>query len=249
MGSQFINKTAVVTGGASGIGLATARRLADEGARVFLVDRDNARLRDVAAGFDADRLAGIAVADVSRSEDVGRAVARAIEQLGRIDVLVNNAGVYDVAPFLEIDEARWDGVLAIDLKGIFLVGQAVAREMARTGGGAIVNTSSIAAIVADAVGTSAHYNAAKAGVVNLTKQMAVELAPLGIRVNAVCPGVIDTPMVRREDVTDEYLRTSVPLRRLGRPEEVAAVIAFLASEEASYVTGEAVVVDGGVTLT
>ncbi len=246
--TRFADRTAVVTGGAGGIGLATARRLASEGARVFLVDRDNAALRDAATALPADRLAGMVVGDVTKAEDVARAVARAVEQLARIDVLVNNAGVYDIVPFLEIDPDRWDSVVDIDLKGIFLFGQAVAREMVRAGGGAIVNTASIAAFAADPVGTSAHYNAAKAGVLNLTKQMAAELGEHGIRVNAVCPGLIDTKMLRQANLTDQYIRDWVPMARLGSPDEVAALIAFLASDDAGYVTGEAVVVDGGLTL-
>jgi NAD(P)-dependent dehydrogenase (short-subunit alcohol dehydrogenase family) len=132
---------------------------------------------------------------------------------------------------------------------MFLVGQAVAKEMRRTGGGAIVNTASIAALVADGLAPAAHYNAAKAGVLNLTKQMAAELAQYGIRVNCVCPGLIETPMLRREDLGGDYVSTWVPLKRMGRAEEVAAVIAFLAGEDASYITGEAMVVDGGFTLT
>jgi NAD(P)-dependent dehydrogenase (short-subunit alcohol dehydrogenase family) len=191
-------------------------------------------------------------ADVTSAEQVMQAVQRAAELLdGPADVLVNAAGVYRIRPLLELDTADWDEMLAINLRGPFLVGRAVAAALIEASSpGAIVNIGSTAAIVADAAEPTAHYNASKAGVLALTRQMAVEWAPHGIRANAVCPGVIDTPMLRLMDdpaAGQAYLDAGVPLRRLGSADEVAAVIVFLASADASYLTGAAVPVDGGST--
>jgi NAD(P)-dependent dehydrogenase (short-subunit alcohol dehydrogenase family) len=230
-------RRALVTGGLSGIGAATAQLLADRAARVVTLDRDG----------------GDIVADVRDEESVEAAVRQAARLLGGPpDLLVASAGIYRVEPFLNIRAEEWDEVLATNLRGVFLTGRAVARSLVEAGAaGAIVNIASTAALMADADEPTAHYNASKAGVVALTKQMAVELAPHGIRVNCVCPGLIDTPMLRVMDdreAGERYLRESVPLRRLGAAEEVARTIAFLASGEASYLTGVAVPIDGGLSL-
>jgi len=234
--TRLAGRRALVTGGASGIGRAVGEQLEREGARVAVLD-----------------LEGPIAADVTDSEAVSQAVEEAAEALGGDpDILVNCAGVYRITPLLELSPDEWDDVLAVNLRGSFLVGQAVGRRLvAAQAPGAVVNVASIAAVRSDPAEPTAHYNASKAGVVALTQQMAAELAPHGIRVNAVAPGVIETPMLRLTDDPERaraYIDASVALRRLGRPDEVAAVICFLASDEASYVTGTCVAVDGGASV-
>jgi NAD(P)-dependent dehydrogenase (short-subunit alcohol dehydrogenase family) len=234
----FAGRRAIVTGGLSGIGAATAGLLAARGAEVAILDR----------GPEAD-----VVVDVRDAGAVEHAVAAAAERLGGpADVLVASAGIYRIAPFLDLEPAEWDDVVDTNLRGVYLTGRAFARALVGAGRpGAIVHLASTAALVGDADEPGAHYNASKAGVVSLTRQMAIELAPHGIRVNSVCPGVIDTPMLRLMDdpaAGERYLRESVPLRRLGTAAEVAATIAFLASDEAAYITGAALPIDGGSTL-
>lgn len=242
----FDGRRAVVTGGVSGIGRATAALLTDRGARVAIVDRSAEELAVAAKEIGTVAVEG----DVRDESSVGRAVAEAVEALnGGIDVLVNAAGIYRIARVDDVAVAEWDDVLDTNLRGTFLVSRAVMRT-AVAGPRAIVNVASIAAVIGDAGEPAAHYNASKAGVVALTKQLAIEWAARGVRVNAVAPGVIDTPMLRLMDdphAGQAYLDARVPLRRLGRAEEVAEVIAFLASDGAAYVTGATVFVDGGVT--
>ncbi len=242
---RMTGRRVIVTGGASGIGLAAARRFLAEGAEVALLDRREEALAS----------AGLAGAlsvpcDVRSRDEVDRAVAQVASLLrGPADVLVNAAGIYRIAPLLDISPEEWDDVLAVNLRGCFLAARAVAQALVGAGRpGAIVSIASTAALVADAGEPSAHYNASKAGVLALTRQMAVEWAGHGIRVNAVCPGVIDTPMLRLMDdpvAGAAYLETRVPQQRLGTADEVAAVIVFLASDDASYLTGAAIPVDGG----
>lgn len=245
----FAERRALVTGGASGIGLATAQRIRAEGGGVVLLDRSAEALEKAAAQLEVPGV----ICDVAEPEAVQRAVSGAAADLGGpIDVLVNAAGVYRITPAVDLEASEWDQVLAVNLRGAFLVAREVARALIEAErGGSIVNLASTAALRADAGEPAAHYNASKAGIVSLTQQLAVEWAPHGIRVNAVCPGVIDTPMLRMMDDSESgeaYLRSGVPLRRLGTPQEVAACIAFLASDQASYLTGVAVPVDGGATL-
>ncbi len=248
MRARFAGRRALVTGGGSGIGLATARLLREQGAAVVLLDRNEER-----AALRAGELGAAAVvADVADPGAVAGAVAAAAEALGAPpDLVVNAAGIYRFGPALELSPEAWTEMLDINVRGSFLVArEAVARLRAAGLGGSVVNIASVAAFVADRVEPAAHYNASKAAVVAMTKQLAVEWAPYGIRVNAVCPGPILTPMLSLTDdpeVAERYLQEHVPLGRFGRPEEVAAVIAFLSSEEASYMTGSIVTVDGGST--
>ncbi|MDX6591353.1 MAG: hypothetical protein QOJ13_549 [Gaiellales bacterium] len=237
MRGSLAGRRALVTGGVSGIGAATARVLAERGATVVTLDR---------AGGDV-------AADVRDEGAVDRGVQEATRLLGGPpDLVVASAGIYRIEPLLSMPATEWDEVLETNLRGVFLTGRAAARALIDAGNpGAIVNLASMAALVADASEPTAHYNASKAGVVALTRQMAVELAPHGIRVNCVCPGVIDTPMLRLMDdpeAGERYVRESVPLGRLGTAEEVARAIAFLASAEAAYITGVALPIDGGATL-
>jgi NAD(P)-dependent dehydrogenase (short-subunit alcohol dehydrogenase family) len=241
-------RRALVTGGGSGIGLATARLLRAAGAAVAVLDHGGA-VDEAAAAIDA-----VAVrADVRDEDAVTAAVERAAGALdGPPDLLVNAAGIYRVEPLLELSAAAWDDVLATNLRGAFLAAREVARRLSAAGrAGAIVNVASMAAVTGDAAEPAGHYAASKAGIVALTRQMAVEWGPQ-IRVNAVSPGVIDTPMLRLTDdpaAARAYLDARVPLARLGAAEEVAAVITFLLSDDAAYVTGADVPVDGGATIT
>jgi NAD(P)-dependent dehydrogenase (short-subunit alcohol dehydrogenase family) len=225
-------KRVVVTGGTSGIGEATSRRFREEGARV--------------ATISLDEVEGNVVCDVGDSAQVEQAFARVDELLGGVDVLVANAGISARTPFLELEEEQWRRVLDVNLTGVFLCAQQAARRMVAAGGGTILVTASTNGLAGHPF--YADYNASKAGVILLAKTMALELAPT-VRVNAVCPGYVLTPMQRAE-YTDEMLAAvdeSIPLGRHARPEEIAALFAFLASDDAAYVTGAAISVDGGET--
>jgi len=242
---RLTDRVAIVTGAARGIGLAIARRFADEGAAVVMADLVAATLSEAAAGIPG---ATTVVADVSRAADVARVVEAAAARSGRIDILVNNAGITHACDFLDLEEADFDRVLGVNLKSMFLCGQAVARHMVAHGvRGAVVNLSSVNAVLA--IANQVPYTVSKGGVNQLTKVMALALAPHGIRVNGIGPGTIATEMARAAVLGSEEGRRRIlsrtPLGRLGEPEEVAAIAAFLASDDASYLTGQTIYPDGG----
>ena len=236
-------KCAVVTGGASGIGLATARRLASEGAQVIVFDKNRQALEQVLDG--ETEIAGGVYVDVSDPEAVVHAYEQVDARMGGIDILVANAGISYRSPFLEITPAQWNRVLATNLSGIFYTAQQAAQRMMRNpAGGAILMTASTNGISGHPF--YADYNASKAGVILLARTMALELAPK-VRVNAVCPGYVLTPMQQAEYTPEmlEQVNSKIPLARHATPEEVAALFTFLASQEAAYITGQAITIDGG----
>jgi NAD(P)-dependent dehydrogenase (short-subunit alcohol dehydrogenase family) len=245
---DFSGKVAVVTGAAQGIGAACAESLAASGAALALWDVDAARGEALAQRLAAAGRRAIFIhCDVASRGEVEAALAATLTAFGRVDQLVNNAGILRAADFLEISEADWDAVIGVNLKGAFLVGQAVARAMAASGGGAIVNMSSVNGVLT--IPTIASYNVSKGGVDQLTRVMALALADRGIRVNAVAPGTIATELAKDavlgSDAAKQRIMSRTPLRRLGEPGEIASVVAFLLSGAASYLTGEIVYADGG----
>jgi NAD(P)-dependent dehydrogenase (short-subunit alcohol dehydrogenase family) len=248
-------RVVVVTGASNGIGAACARRLAADGAHVALWDVADEPGRRLAQELAASGPAAHYVhCNVASRAEVEAALEDTLRTLGRVDGLVNNAGIFRAAEFLEVTEEDWDAVIGVNLKGAFLVGQACARQMAAQRradapgpGGAIVNMSSVNGVMA--IPTIASYNASKGGIDQLTRAMALALADHGVRVNAVAPGTIATDLARSAVLTSDDARQRIlgrtPMKRLGEPAEIATVVAFLLSDAASYVSGEIVYVDGG----
>ncbi|MEL7302675.1 MAG: SDR family NAD(P)-dependent oxidoreductase [Pseudomonadota bacterium] len=241
---RFENKAAIVTGAAHGIGQAIARRLAREGARVLICDIDLEAAQTVAEGIGDS--ASARRCDVSKRADVEAAVAAAVADLGQLDVMVANAGIVDRAPFLEMTDALFDRVIATNLNGTFYACQSAARAMVAAGTpGAIVTMASNSGIFGGR--GRAAYGASKAGIINMTQTMAIELAGHGIRVNAVAPGATRT-RVTHGDTPPDTVVARMPMARYGEPDEIAAVAAFLASDEASFTTGHVYCADGGFTV-
>ena len=254
---RFEGKIALVTGGASGIGLATAERLLAEGAAVVIADLDGEAGEAAAAALRARglELASAARCDVTRGDQVKALVDDVVVRHERLDVLFNNAGIFEPGEVHEVDEEAWDRQLNVNLRSVYLVSHHAVPVMLAQGGGAIVNNASIAAIVGDHNGAA--YCASKGGVGNLTRAMALDYATRGIRVNAICCGEIDTPLFVREsyqigmtpDSYRELLNEYHPIGRIGLPSEAAAAVAFLASDDASFITGVLLPVDGGYSAT
>ena len=240
-------KVAVVTGAGNGIGAAIARRLAADEVKVLVADLSAERAEGVVSNIsEAGGTSQPFVFDVRNREDAAAAVARAVEVFGRLDILVANAGLMDREPFLEMTDDLWRRVIDTNLYGTFICGQAAARQMVKQGGGGrIVNVASNSGIFGGR--GRAAYGASKAGIINLTQTMAIELAPHGILVNAVAPGPTRTRANPSAQPSD-YIRTRMPLARYGEPAEIAAVAAFLASDDASFVTGHVYAADGGFTI-
>jgi 2-hydroxycyclohexanecarboxyl-CoA dehydrogenase len=245
-----IKKVAVVTGGASGIGAEICRRLAKDGVDIAIWDLNEQAMEQVAA--DVTSLGQRAVTskvDVSDRNAVNAAAAKAREELGPITIVVNSAGVHATSPITEMTDEQWDRVMTINLKGTFICTQVLLKDMIDASWGRIINISSSSAQTGSP--NMAHYAASKGGVIGMTKALAVELGPLGITVNNVPPGSIDTPMLRNLEAKGglpggaEAIGQRNPVRRLGKPEDMAAAVAFLASDEAGYITGHTLSVNGG----
>lgn len=238
---------AIVTGGSRGIGFACAQRLLADGLGVMICGRNGEE-----AAHAAERLAAFGgpvysvAADVGDPDDCERLVRSAIERLGGVGVVVNNAGIYEPVPFLEFDAAKWDRTLSVNLRGTVLVSASASRWMSDHEGGRIVNIASTNGLAAEL--QFAHYNASKAAIISLTQTMAVELAPHDIAVNCVAPGWILTPLSESwvGDLSFDQMRQICPLARIGKPEEVAETVAFLCRETTGYITGETINVDGGM---
>lgn len=256
---RFKGKVGFVTGGGSGIGRATAVAFARNGADVTILDIDESGARETAALIEREGQRCLAiVGSIAEAVDVERSVRSTIDRFGRIDFLLNNAGFEYVAPLLETSIEKWDEVMNTNVRGTFMVSKAVVAEMVRTGGGVVTNNASDAGI--RGIRINAAYSTSKAAVVHLTRSIALDYANQGVRCNCICPGCIRTPLCERfnaevgaregrtgEDVLNEFVTTNIPMLRVGMPEEVASVVMFLSSEDASYVSGSVIAIDGGLT--
>lgn len=242
--SKLQDKVAVITGGASGIGAETGRLFVKEGAKIVIVDWNDENGKAFEKELKDQNAEAIFVkADVTSEEDVANVYKQALDTFGKVDILFNNAGIGAVKPTEELTYAEYRKTVNVDLDGTFLVAQLAIKEMLKTGGGVIVNTASMYGWVGSP--GSAAYNAAKGGVINLTRSLGLEYATRNIRVNALCPGYIDTPIIPED--YKQTLRDVTPMGRLGTPEEMAKAVLFLASDDSAFMTGNTLTVDGGFT--
>ncbi|WP_423800855.1 SDR family NAD(P)-dependent oxidoreductase [Neobacillus sp. SAB-20_R2A] len=238
------DKVAVITGGASGIGAATARLFVSEGAKVVLVDLNEEKGKAFEAELKTLNAEALFIkANITSEEDVANVFKQTVETFGKVDVVFNNAGIGRVQPSHELEYSEWRNTVNVDLDGVFLVAREAIREMLKKEGGTIVNTASMYGWVGSP--GSAAYNAAKGGVINLTRSLALEYAEQNIRVNALCPGFIDTPIIPEE--SKQALAEVTPMKRLGKAEEMAKAVLFMASDDSSFMTGNSLTVDGGYT--
>ncbi len=243
-------KVAIITGARRGMGKADALAFAKNGAKVVVVDISQEECKQVLDEIEKNGGEGLALkCDVTNEKEIEEMVKKTVEKFGKVDILINNAGICQFKPFLELTEEEWNKTLDINLKGYFLCAKAAAKEMVKQKSGAIVN---IASIVMGQIGKGmaglAHYSASKGGIAALTKTLALELAPYNIRVNAIAPGAIDTPMAASAKADPKMLEATlamIPMHRMGKPEEIANTVLFLTSDASSYITGSIVVVDGG----
>lgn len=248
MAFRLDGKIALVTGGSRGIGLETAKYLADRGAKLFLVDVDESGLNETVQILKEQ---GIEIAsypaDISDSDSAQKAVDSCVEQFEKIDILVNNAGITRDGLAIRMKDADWEMVLRVNLTGSFFMARAAAKYMMRARSGRIVNVASVVGVMGNA--GQANYAASKAGVIGMTKSLAKELASRGVTVNAVAPGFIETKMTEAmTGEAQEAVLSAVPMKRYGKPAEVASAIGFLASDQAAYITGQVLVVDGGLHM-
>lgn len=239
------DKVAIITGGGQGIGEGIAKKMFDEGAKIVVSDINEENAKKVVLEIDPNGINAIAIkCDVSKKEDVENLINKTIAHFGELNILVNNAGIFPYKPFLEIEEEDWNKVLDINLKSVFLTSKASAEVMKE--GSKIVSISSIASIVGFEGLT--HYCASKGGVNGLTRALALELASKKININAVAPGAIRTPGASPDQDSLNKLLSTIPINRIGEPEDIANAVVFLASDKANYITGQVLVVDGGYIL-